>query len=191
MASGLTVRPLRRREVPAVRQLVQLYIYDLGGARWGVAHDGTFGSADWHRRFWRRRGRHHFVFRVGGRLAGFALVSERAQFAGAGRREISEFFVLRRYRRRGVGSRAARALFRRFPGRWELAELSWNVAAQRFWRGLLARYAVGPVRERRRRHDDLTFVVQEFETRAGLSGRRRSAPRTPSAARRASTTARR
>jgi predicted acetyltransferase len=187
-----TVRPLRPRDVPAVRRLLQLYIYDLGGDRWGVNADGSFGSPGWHRRFWRRRGKHHYVVRVGRQLAGFALVDERARFAGVGTREIAEFFVLRRYRRRGVGIRTARELFARFPGRWELAVLSWNVGAQRFWRGVIRRSARGPVSERRRRAGDLTFVVHQFEARAArrLSGRRRSAPRRPASGRRGSTRAR-
>ena len=162
--SQVTLRPLRRGDRAAVRQLVQLYIYDLGGERWDVNHDGTFGSRDWHERFWARRGHHHFVILVAGRLAGFALVSERAHFAGPGVQEISEFFVLRRYRNRGVGSRAAREIFARFPGPWELAELTWNVGARRFWRRLIRRCAVGPVVERRRRHGDLAFFVQHFAT---------------------------
>jgi predicted acetyltransferase len=148
----------------AVRRLVQLYLYDLGGDRWGVEPDGTFGSPAWHKRFWARHGRHHFVIRVDGRLAGFALVTDRAHFAGDGVREISEFFVLHKYRRRGVGTRAARMLFARFPGRWEVAELVWNVAAQRFWRRVIGRCAVGGVVERRRRHGDLSFFVQHFVT---------------------------
>jgi|SRR5687767_8806397 len=163
----VTVRPIHRKDVASVRRLVQLYIYDLVGERWGVEPDGTFGSRRWHRRFWSRRGAHHFVIRTDGRLAGFALVCERARFAGAGVRVIAEFFVLRCHRRRGVGTRAARTLFARFPGRWEVAELSWNVGAQRFWRPLIHRCAVDGVVERRRRDGDLVFVVQHFATAKG------------------------
>ena len=157
-----SLRSLRRTDVPLVRRLIQLYIYDLGGDRWGVEADGTFGSPGWHRRFWRRDHGHHFVVRLDGRPAGFALVRERAHFAGAGVREISEFFVLRKYRRRGVGTRAARALFARFPGRWEVAVLTWN-PAQRFWRGVIRRVALGRVGASRRHHGDLTFVVWHFD----------------------------
>lgn len=160
----VSLRPIRPGEVAAVRRLVQLYIYDLGGAYWDVQPNGTFAPAAWHRRFWTGRGRHLFVIRVRGRLAGFALVRDRAHFAGRATREIGEFFVLRKYRRRGVGTRAAVALFRRFPGRWELAELSWNVPAQQFWRRVLRRVAVDGFTERRRRLDDLLMVVQHFDT---------------------------
>jgi predicted acetyltransferase len=158
------LRAIRRNDLATVRRLVQLYIYDLGGDRWDVESDGTFGSRAWHRRFWTRRGRQHFIILVGTKPAGFALVRDRAHFAGAGVREISEFFVLRKYRRRGVGSYAARTLFARFPGRWELAELTWNVGARRFWHRLIRRRAVGTVTERRRRDGDLGFFVQHFTT---------------------------
>ena len=144
---------------------MQLYIYDLGGDRWDVESDGTFGSRAWHRRFWTRRGRHHFIILVGTKAAGFALVRDRAHFAGAGVREVSEFFVLRKYRRGGVGSYAAHTLFARFPGRWEVAELTWNLGARRFWHRLIQRCAVGRVIERRRRDGDLGFFVQHFTTR--------------------------
>ena len=172
---AVTLRAVRGRDVPIVQRLIQLYIYDLGGDRWGVERDGTFASPGWHRRFWRRRGGAHFIVRVDGRPAGFALVRDRAPFAGAGVREMSEFFVLRRYRRRGVGTRVARAIFARFPGSWELAVLTWN-PARYFWRGVIRRVAAGRVVVTRRRRDDLPFVVFHFDTApTRATARRRSA----------------
>jgi predicted acetyltransferase len=159
-----TLRPVRRADVAIVRRLVPLYLYELVGHRFGVEKDGSFASPAWHRGFWRRRGGHHYLMRLNGRPAGFALVRERANFAGDGVREISEFFVLRAYRRRGLGTRAARALLARFPGRWELAVLTWN-PARAFWRRVVGRVAVGPVVTSRRRHDGLPFAVTHFETR--------------------------
>jgi predicted acetyltransferase len=159
----ITLRPLRGVDVAIVRRLLHLYLYDLGGERWDVEADGAYGPPGWHRRFWRRRGSHHFIVRVGGRPAGFALVRDHADFAGTDAIEISEFFVLRKYRRRGVGTRVALALFARFPGRWEVAVITWN-PARRFWRGVIRRAAVGRVVARRRRRGDLTFVVWHFDT---------------------------
>ena len=43
-------------------------------------------------------------------------------------------FVLRKYRRAGIGTIAARALFARFPGRWQVRQLAMNAAATAFWR---------------------------------------------------------
>ena len=172
----VTLRPLRAPDVPIVRRLVQLYIYDLVGERWGVEADGTYAPPRWHRRFWLRDGRHHFIVRVDGRPAGFALVRELPATAGVPTRELAEFFVLRTYRRRGVGTRVARALFARFPGRWELSVLTWNVIARPFWRGVIRRLAVGRAVARSRRQGELTSVVWHFETAVPRrrSGGRRS-----------------
>ena len=56
---------------------------------------------------------------------------------------MKEFFVLRKYRGRGVGASVATQLFDRFPGKWEVRELAQNVAALAFWRAVIARYTDG------------------------------------------------
>ena len=54
---------------------------------------------------------------------------------------LAEFFVLRAFRRAGVGRRAAFALFERFPGVWEIRELPRNGPAIAFWRAIIGEYA--------------------------------------------------
>ena len=60
---------------------------------------------------------------------------------------MAEFFVMRKFRRQGVGSRVARQLFDRFPGRWEIAQKLENKIGQAFWRTLIADYTNGSYRE--------------------------------------------
>lgn len=170
----VTVRPLRTRDVPIVRRLVQLYVYDLVGARWGVEADGSYAPPRWHRRFWRRDGRHRFLVRVNGRPAGFALIREIAPGHGGPAHEISEFFVLRTHRRRGVGARVARALFNRFPGRWELSVLTWNRGALSFWRRVIRGAARGRVESIQRAQGDLPSILWRFEAGARRRRARRS-----------------
>jgi predicted acetyltransferase len=123
---------------------MQLYLYEIGSADgWDIGPDGLYGNAERIERFWTEPGRHSFLIRVDGILAGFALVRDEAWVAGAGTREISEFFVLGRYRRRGVGQRVATRLFDRFPGPWEVAQMASNVDAQAFWRAVIGRYTGG------------------------------------------------
>ena len=156
-----------------MRRLVQLYIYDLVGERWGVEADGTYAPPRWHRRFWRRDGRHHFIVRVDGRPAGFALVREIAAADGTPAREMSELFVLRTYRRRGVGTRVAQALFARFPGRWQLSVLAWNRAARPFWRRVIRRAARGRAVSMSRGRGERSSVVWRFDAGCSRHGRRR------------------
>jgi predicted acetyltransferase len=150
---------------PVLRRLMQLYLYDFATiARWDIGGDGLYGNAERIEGFWTDPGMSAFLIRADGALAGFALVRERAYFAGAGTRDISEFFVLRRHRKRGVGERAARRLFDLFPGRWEVAELASNAEAQAFWRRVIDRYTGGRFEEAPR--PDGQGVMQRFDSTA-------------------------
>jgi predicted acetyltransferase len=46
----------------------------------------------------------------------------------------AEFFVVRKYRRRGIGTLAARYAIGRYPGRWAISEILNNPSATSFWR---------------------------------------------------------
>ena len=132
----------RPDEAPILAALFELYAHDLSDAlALEIGDDGHFPVPPLDPYFTDPRC-HAFLVRVEGRLAGFALVKERSRLTGDENvRDMAEFFVLRRYRGEGVGEQAARALFRRFPGRWEVRQRLANVAATAFWRRILGRYA--------------------------------------------------
>lgn len=107
---------------------------------------------------------HPLLIRADGRPAGFAFVGQ-APFPHMtpGRDyRMSEFFVLAHHRRRGVGRRAAHAIFERFRGVWEVSELPANAGAIRFWRAVVGEHTGGRFVEGIE-HDD---VVQVFDNRA-------------------------
>jgi len=150
-------------DIPVLRRLMQLYLYDIGSADgWDVGREGLFGDSERIERFWTEPGRHSFLIRVDGVLAGFVLVRDEAWFAGAGTREVSEFFVLRRFRRRGVGERVATALFDLFPGRWEVVQMHSNADAQAFWRAVIGRYTGGVFEDGERTGEYGRRRVQHF-----------------------------
>ncbi|HVV50777.1 MAG TPA: GNAT family N-acetyltransferase [Polyangia bacterium] len=113
--------------------LYQLYIHDMSewlGLELGA--DGRFAfdtGALW------RDGAAVFLARSGGAPAGFGVVQSAAPWLGAGAaRDVKDFFVLRRYRRRGVGRALARHLWDAFPGPWLVRVLAANAPALPFWR---------------------------------------------------------
>jgi len=82
-----------------------------------------------------------------GQPAGFAMVRHENGRAGVDCR-ITEFFIARSRRRRGVGRAAARLILDRFAGRWEVAQDVANREAVAFWRNVVAAYTRGDYRER-------------------------------------------
>jgi predicted acetyltransferase len=140
----VTLEEVSAEAATLLRRLMQLYLYDLGSIDgWHISAEGLYGNAEHIERFWAEPGRRCFLIRVDGELAGFALIRNEASIAGRGTHEVSEFFVLRKFRRRGVGERAAVQLFDMAPGPWELSQMASNLPAQAFWRQVIGRYTGG------------------------------------------------
>jgi predicted acetyltransferase len=159
----ISLDPASAAERPVLENLFQLYAYDWSELGWmELGPDGRFADPSLDG-YWRDPDRHPFLIRVDGRLAGFALVAGTSRLTGAaGVFDMAEFFVLRKYRRQGVGFAAASAAFDRFTGRWEIRQRDENVAATAFWRRVVARYTDGRYREIRCDDADWVGPVQTF-----------------------------
>jgi predicted acetyltransferase len=82
---------------------------------------------------------HSLIIRQSETRVGFALVNHApsVHMMPGFHFRLAEFFILKRYRRTGIGLRAAQALFDRFRGRWQLSILARNAPAIAFWRRVL------------------------------------------------------
>jgi predicted acetyltransferase len=135
------VTPASRDDEPRLKALLELYVYDFSQMLGiDVGDDGRFKLPSLEVYFTDPRC-HAFLTRADDKLAGFALVQQRSRLSGdEAVTDMAEFFVMRKYRRQGVGERAAAWLFDRFPGPWEVRERAANVAATAFWRRAIGRY---------------------------------------------------
>ena len=113
---SLQVEPAALADKTIIRRLLELYFYD--------ATEFTGGDLNPHGEFGYRYLDHYwsndvpparfpFLFRVDGQIAGFAFVRISENIYS-----MAEFFILRKYRRSGLGTAAALDLFARFPGSW-------------------------------------------------------------------------
>jgi predicted acetyltransferase len=135
-------------DATTLANLLQYYVYDLTevvDSQLGA--DGRFvvPSVD---AYWSDAWRHPHLVRVDGKLAGFALVQQRSRITGDQTTwDVAEFFVMRRYRRQGVGAIIATRIFETFRGRWEVRERTKNHAAIAFWRRVIGAYTDGNYEE--------------------------------------------
>ncbi len=137
--------------------LFELYVYDFSEILGlDVEDDGRFRlpSLD---AYWTDPRCHAFLARVDDRLAGFALIPARSRLTGdESVCDVAELFVMRKYRRRGVGGEVARALFDRFRGPWEVRQKAANHAATAFWLRTIDRYTGG-------RFEDLSLDDERWQ----------------------------
>jgi len=124
----IDVAPAPLSQKPVVRRLLEFNAHDfseIDGQDLGPHGEFGYPYLD---HYWTEDDRHPFLIRVAGHIAGVVLVRSGEPH------QIAEFFVLGKYRRRGIGLAAAREVLRRFAGSWEVHEIAGNDGAVNFWR---------------------------------------------------------
>ncbi len=170
-----TLRRIPQREGPALSARMDAYLAET--ARYRQRPVGPVSAAGYRYLplYWTERTRHPFFIEFNGAVAGFALVRELLE-ESAPATELAEFYVEPASRRAGVGGRAAREVWRRFPGRWQLQVALGNRPAAAFWARCIADAASGPVCREPFPGEDGPRLRYRFAVEAGDGTRSRPAP---------------
>src|ERR1700730_15636069 len=143
--SLIEVLPATTDQEPVIANLLELYAHDFSEfSDLKIGVDGRFGYERLPL-YWRESNRFPFLVRANGDLAGFVLVAYGSQVSGEAEIwDVAEFFVLRGYRRHGVGLRVAHDVWRMFTGRWEVRVTEKNSAAVTFWQRAVSEFTGMP-----------------------------------------------
>jgi predicted acetyltransferase len=164
---NIEVIPATPEHRTLMRHLFELYCYDFSPMEGTDVNDAGLYTGDDFLAEWPGPGRHLFLIKVDGHWAGFAWVAEHSFVnpGAPGHYWMAEFFVMQKYRRKGVGASVATRLFDMFPGAWEVGEIPSNVNAQAFWRKVIGRYTRGRYEEKMLGAEKWPGPIQIFSTR--------------------------
>ena len=159
-----------KKDLIPLQHLMQLYMYDFS-VLWGdddpdahVDRQGLFDSGIDLKNYIGVTTCWAYLVWSADRLAGFALLREATVHRPGPGRYVEEFFIMRRFRRKGLGRAAANRLFDSHTGYWEVSEIGPNLPAQNFWRRVIASYTGGRYDEFTTEEDGLLTVWQTFDS---------------------------
>jgi len=145
--ADLTLEVAGPHERTVIANLFQFYVHDFSEFWWDqdrgeLEADGRFAPYPLDPWFSGDPANVALLLRAGGHPAGFALLDALSHSGQPVDRNMAEFFIVRKHRRGGVGTWAARTLFERYPGVWEAAVARRNLAALGFWRRAIEGHAL-------------------------------------------------
>jgi predicted acetyltransferase len=166
-AVHIEVIPAQPEQEPILANLLELYAHDFSEFHdLELGCDGRFGYADLPL-YWSEPGRYPFLVWIEGKLVGLILVKRGSELSGDETVwDVAEFFVLRGYRRRGIGTQIAQEVWRQFPGLWEVRVMESNTAARDFWVhaiSILTGQAIQPIRVEK---DGRWWTLFSFESKS-------------------------
>jgi predicted acetyltransferase len=170
-ARELTVGQVGPESEPVLRNLFEHYLHDMSEwFQFDTQPDGSYSydtSAIW------KKPASAYLVRVNAALAGFALIGSAEQWlgaAGAGVHDVHEFFVLRKYRRDGLGRELALRLWAERPGPWLVRAAEGNQPAVAFWRNTIAGYSGGTFSEHEHEANGRSWRFFRFDVSRGSPG---------------------
>ncbi len=146
------------QDMPIVKNFFVAYFYDMtefddnliindyGLPMWepfGLPGPATFDECVWFN-WWIRDSCQHYLIRADGQPAGFVIIlADKTHLMPDVDYELMDFYVAPKYRRQGIGRKAALAAFELYRGNWQVFQLARNLRAKAFWHGVVADYTDG------------------------------------------------
>ncbi len=144
--SNLEISKIGPESDLVLRNLFQHYVHDM--AEWFEIDTQADGSYSYDTSLIWENGYDAYLAKVGDSIAGFALVGSAKDWLDDARaHDVHEFFVIRRFRRNGLGQRMATLLWNERPGEWLVRVLELNAPAVLFWRAAISSYSRGSYKE--------------------------------------------
>ena len=171
---NIEVIPATPEQEPVLANLLELYAHDFSEFQnLALGEDGRFGYPNLPL-YWSEPNRHPFLIRMDGNLAGLALVKYGSEVSGDDAIwDMVEFFVVRGYRRRGLGTEIASQVWSRFPGSWKVRVMESNRAAHAFWGRAIEAFTGSPIQSVRVERNGKRWHVFSFDSSCSPDGKLR------------------
>jgi predicted acetyltransferase len=140
---GLEIVKVTENDSGILKNLMSLYLHDMSEFAdfLKLNPDGSYKYQNLHF-YWEKDELSAFFIKVDSETAGFILSNRPPFVPGDCEISIQEFFILKKFRGKGFGMKAAAEFFKRFPGKYFIAQLRGNKPAIEFWRTVYKRIGV-------------------------------------------------
>lgn len=135
--------PASLKEHPIIQNMGRFYVYDMSEFMgkeegWEIPEDGLYECIDF-KKYWEDKNSFPFIVKYKNEIAGFVIVDKKGSSAEIDF-NMAQFFVLRKFKNKGLGRYIAHECFKKFAGVWEVMVIPGNEGAYRFWRSTIKNY---------------------------------------------------
>lgn len=144
-----------------LEKMLQLYAYDFSEfTKDDINECGDYGFGRLLRYYWNGKNPDPFIVKVDDKIAGFVMVKI-IEIDGTERHSITEFFILRKYRKSGIGKKVVQMILKKFPGNWYVDVIQSNEPACLFWEKVIGDHTEGKYRRSiDKQHEKVVFFFE-------------------------------
>jgi predicted acetyltransferase len=143
----IVIELVKKEEKEILRNLLEKYNYEFSQYdNRDVNEIGLYGY-DYLDNYWTEENRFPFFIKKNNKLAGFVMINDYPEIKMETNYTMSEFFILYKYRRIGIGKYAVKYILNKYKGKWQLKYHPKNKASKNFWIKIIDEYTKGNYRK--------------------------------------------
>lgn len=157
--------PASLKDYPIIQNMGRFYVYDMSQylgdeAGWECPKDGLYECIDF-KKYWETDDAFPFLIRYKNELVGFVIIDKKTSEPQTDF-NVAQFFILRKFKNKGIGKYIAHLCFDRFRGTWEVMVIPGNAGAYQFWRSIIGEYTNNKFEEHTRKVKHLENSVKDI-----------------------------
>lgn len=130
-------------QYPIIQNMTRFYVYDMSECMgfdpdWALSEEGLYTCFDF-KKYWHEPNTFPFLVKYDDELVGFVIIDKKGKFPQTDF-NMTQFFIIKRFARKGVGTAVAEQCFKQFRGIWEVMVMPRNENAYRFWRRVIKEF---------------------------------------------------
>ena len=130
-------------DYPVIQNMGRFYVYDMSKyfgreKEWEIPEGGLYECIDF-KKYWEDKNSFPFLVFYQNEIVGFAIIDKKGSHPEIDF-NMAQFFILRKFKNKGIGRYVAQECFKKFPGVWEVMVIPGNEGAYRFWRATIKNY---------------------------------------------------
>ena len=139
----ILIVPVKVEQKDILKNLIEKYEYEFSQYnKCDVDENGLF-NYEYLDLYWQEEKRWPYFVLVDGKIAGFTMVNTYHEVEEDTDYTLSEFFIMHKYRRLGIGKYVAMRIFNMFHGKWQLKCHPNNIISVQFWDNVINEYTRG------------------------------------------------
>lgn len=123
--------------------LLQLYLYEFTDYTDDDLNSLGRYDYEYFESYFIDKDRYAYFIYMGTQLVGFCMVNQHSLLQNSYIHSIAEFFILRKYRKYGIGRAAANEVLAKHGPSWEIPQLTQNKIAMKFWEKVILEISNG------------------------------------------------
>lgn len=143
LTTNITISLASIDDYPTIQNMGRFYVYDISEymgdeTGWEMPENGLYECIDF-KKYWEDKNSYPHLIRHHSELAGFVIVDKKGSDTSI-EFNMAQFFILRKFKNKGIGRYVANYCFDHYRGTWEIMVMPRNTGAYNFWKKVISGY---------------------------------------------------